>query len=648
MYDDAPEYNPLSSADYCAWWEKPDDDKDELEQRKRADSLIDLVRGLEMSQKTAHEQNLWNARLYSNRELANFDWGHGLYFNQNLAPVSLLGENLVLSVVDTMVSLIGKNHTKVTPVPRGASWRTYLQVRRLDKWLYGEFVRNKVYAKTKRVFRDACIFGFGAVKVDLDEEKKLRIRRVFPDDLIVDQVESINSNDGVVQHVYERRCRRVEDIEAEYGLPEGSVKSHLGQSAVAGYLPYRSPGRGWAIVTEGYRCARGKQMGRHYVATPGYTILDEEWTHEWHPYLWFHINEPVSGFYWPSIVEQVLPYQIRLNEINEVIRDAQDLMARPRILVAEGSRVNPADLDNLVARIIKYTGVKPEALTWEAVSPELYNERDREVRVCFEQFGLGQLVAQGKLPGQARLDSSAALREATSITDDRLADPMQRFEEFHLTLGELMVRTMQAEGEGYETTWYSGGKPARAETIKWSELDLDKNAYVFTLEAASVFSMTPAARRDTLEQWLADGRITPERYAAMSSNPDLEREMSLQAAAEEDITRVIELLEEGKYESPTPIQDLANGVQRISMAYLALGRYEGVPVKTKVNFLKWISMARAVLSQGTQTPQGGVGGVPATGSAPGAQPMMMPPMGGMPPTSGPTGVPAMPQMPMMY
>jgi hypothetical protein len=385
----------LQAPDAGRWWEPPPKGMDEHGRQARAQALVDTAKALENSQRSAHEQNLWNARLYSNRELSAFDWGHGVFYNTSLTPVSLLGENLCMTVVDTMVSMIAKNRVKATVVPRGASYKKYRQAKRLDKWLYGEFVRLRVWERTARVFKDACVFGVGGLRVDVEDGKPV-VRRVFPDDIIVDQQEAAADPDGHFCHLYERRCRRIEDVEAEYGLDAGTISV----SAHTEYLGYRSPGRGWCIVVEGYHLGYGGTPGRRVVAVDGgVLLLDEPWEHPCFPYVFFHFDTPLSGFYWPGAVERALPYQIRLNEINEVIRDAQDLMARPRVLVAEGSRVNPADIDNLTARIIKYTGIKPEALTWEAVSPELYAERDREVRSCFEQFGLPALVAQGKLPG---------------------------------------------------------------------------------------------------------------------------------------------------------------------------------------------------------------------------------------------------------
>jgi hypothetical protein len=318
----------------------------------------------------------------------------------------------------------------------------------------------------------------------------------------------------------------------------------------------------------------------------------------------YEFDEPVSGWYPRSAVEIALNHQVRLNEINEVIRDAQDLMARPRILVAEGSRVSPAEFDNLVGRIIKYTGIAPTVPNWQAVPPELYQERDHQIAACFAQFGLNEATVSGQMPSGFRADSSAAVREYNAIQDGRLADPAQRFEQFYLDIAEMIIRVIKASGKSPKTVWYSGGRRARAETINWAEVDLDEEAYVLQLQASSIFNLTPAALRDELEKQLAQQLITPEEYRAQVAHPDLESEASVQAAAAEDIEATIEELEDGKAPRPTPAQDLVNGVKRVSLAYLRAKRYEDVPPQVLENFLDWLSAARSWLRRGAKQDAG--------------------------------------------
>lgn len=643
MYDYSEQYNSKATAQ-IGWWEKGEESelpKEEVE-KARAASLIDTARNLENLQREVHEQNLYAAQLYSNRELAAFDWGNSAMYRTSLAPVSRTGENLVLMVVDTLVSQIGKNRPKARPQTRGSSWTLRQQAKLLDKFLYGEFIRTRVYEKGKQCFRDACIFGFGAMYVCSDGEN-VHLERVFPDELIVDQMEAVAC--GKVRHWYRRRVLPLEVVCDTYGLHASDFDT---AKLVEYDLDWRKVGDGHVVLVEGWQLAQGSKKGRYVVACGDKILKDKPYKLEEPPFVIYQWQPPLSGFYSGSAVEQALPYQIRLNEINDVIRDAQDLMGRPRILVAEGSRVNPLEIDNIGARFIKYTGIAPEAVTWPAINAELYNERDRQVRICLEQFGISALASKVTPPTQARFDSSPAFREFNAIQDDRLADPAQRFERFYLDIAEMIIRVIRADGLDPKTVWVSGGE-SQIEVIEWNQIDLDENAYVLQLEATSIFDSSPAAIRDELEKQLGMGLISPEEYRLQLSHPDDESELSLQAAAAADIRRVISLLEKGEYESPTPVQDLVNGVQLVSLAALNLKQYPDVEPEIHLNFLNWLTEARAILEIGQETPVSmeasemnpGLTLDPMTGMPP--DPMMggmaAPGVPGMPPMGGPGAVP---------
>ena len=599
------------------------------EEGLRASHLVDCARDLEQRQSDVHRGHLINGRLYSNREMAAFDWGTGQLHRASLAPVSTTGENLVFSVVDSLVNQIGKQRPKAKPVTRGASWRKRRMARKLDKFLWGEFQRNKVHKLGKKVFRDSQVFGFGCLYFYIDHKDRVAIQRVHPDEFLVDDMEVVAC--GKPRHIYRRRVLPVDVVARKWNVDVEDLK----QVASAGeYLDYRETGKNWIVVIEGWQLAVEDVTGHYMAAVEGMVLEEKEWKSEEPPFVWYHASDPVDGFYWPSIVERVIPYQLRLNEINEVIRDAQDLMGRPRILVAEGSRVNPLEIDNLVARIIKYTGIKPEAVNWPAISAELYNERDRLVAMCKAEIGITESSYSGNMGANVRYDSSAALREHNAIADDRQADPAQRLEEFYLDVARAIVRTIDREGVKPTTLAMVGGKYAKCEVIDWKDIDLDEDSYVLQLEATSVVEMSPSAARDDLEKQFAMGVITPEQYRLERSHPDDQAELSLQAAAAADIRRVIDLLEEGKWEDPTPVQDLVNGVSLVSLALLNLNQYEDDDPdeyegprldKIKMNFVDWITAARGWLDDGADEHETGEPmGVPPTMGAPGAtDPTMM-------------------------
>src|ERR1700759_800840 len=537
------------------WWKEPDSDDenpdDEYIEHARASSLISCAQTLEFSQSEIHQQNLWSAQLYSNRELAAFDWGTGQLYKASLAPITRTGENITVRVVDTLVSQIAKNKPKPKPVARGAAFSVRRQIRLLDKFLFGEFQRNNVYETGKQVFRDACIFGVGCAKVSIEETNEhgaqLKYERVFPDEILVDQMEIVAS--GKIRHFYRRQVLPIEVIAATYNLDDDEVEELQQNQDSFSYLENRPIGKGWAVVITGYQLGDDGVPGHWMCATNKCVLAEGEWAHDWLPYIFYHWQVPVSGFYSASAVEMALPYQIRLNEINDVIRDAQDIMGRPRILLAEGYRVHPHEIDNVIRRFIKYTGIKPEAITWPAINVELYNERDRLVRTCLEHFGLSNLATTGTPPPGARFDSSPALREFNAIQDDRLSDPSERLENFYKDIAKTTAKVIESSGKNPTTTWYSGYKSSKCECIEWKDVARDMNDYIMSMETTSIYAMSPAAARDELEKQLAMGLITPEEYRLQLSDPDQESEYSLQASAASDLNRVQELLETGELRS---------------------------------------------------------------------------------------------------
>lgn len=575
---------------FCPWWEH-----EEYEDEDRARALFAHAKDLEIRHQEAHENNLLYAQLYSNRELPSFDWGYGVSVEPSLSPVSRLSENLALSVVDTFVARIGKMRPKPTVVLRGAPWKLRRAAKKLDRWLYASFLKHDIFTHGKLMFRDAAIFGFGAVRVDVDGDD-LCVERLFPDDVLVDQRECLSGQPPL--HLMVRKVMTFSECSTRFGIPIEEVSKRGEQK----YLGYRGVGPNHVVVIEAWRRAMktdaGKVIpGRRLLAMDGHIIDEEAWDECWFPVIFYKWQEPPNGWYCPSAVEQVFPYQLRLNEINEVIREAQDLMARPRILVPEGSRINVNQITNEIGKFIRYTGPqKPEAIQWTAVSGELYGERDRLVKSCYEFMGISQMSAQAVAPEQARFDSSAAFREFNEIEQTRFSDQAQRLEKMYLQIAETLVRVVKKYKVKAPAIFFRPGKRTRSEKIMWEDIDLDDQAYHITLQPSSSLNETPAARLDELHRMLAAGDITPAQFQQHFANPDLEHLMSLAGAAGEDIDAVIELLQDGEYEAPTEFQDLDGGTKKVHAAMLQTKReWDDVPQEVFDNFEQWILHAKAIL-----------------------------------------------------
>lgn len=616
------------------WWEAPKKES-EYANQMRANSLMEHMRALEETHKEIHRQNLFNYQLYSNRHLSSFDWGTGILSQRSLSPVSQTTDNVVLEVCDAVLSEVGKARPKAKPICHGASWKTRQNARKLDKFLYGEFVRNKVYEEAKSVLLNAEVCSFGAMKVCTEEFSggtRVKLESVFPDDLLIDQQEVVATKK--IWHIIHRQVLPIDVVVSTWDVPYENVKAAAEQ--LNDYCTYRQKDDSYVVIGTAYKIGSDGRPGRKVTAIKDLILEDEVWEHDWVPFVFFHYQRPMQGFFSQSLVEQILPDQIRLNEINDVIEEAQNIMCGPRLLAQKGSQINPMALDNIIGKVLYYTGQEPKAVTWPAVAAELYQERDRRKANAFAKVGLNQMAASGNLPPQARLDSSPAVRELNQVQDNRLADVTQRYETFFLELAELLIKVIKASSENVTTVWYSGGRKSRAEKIHWKDIDLEEDSYTMILEAASSFAMTPSAIRDDLEAQLARGEITPEQYRKQLATPDPDNETSILAAAAENVDWVIEQCEEGIPVSIVPEMDLMSLVQRLTLAYLNLDKYEDVPVEVRECFLDALEQSKMWAQRGTEQPPEMAAAPPANeGMAPGAapvlpqgQPAMMPP-GGM-------------------
>src|SRR4051812_36475717 len=90
----------------------------------RAQSLVSETSEIEQYQRSWHELNLWNATLYSNRELVGFNWGvTDANAARELWPTNLHTENLIYEIGESMISKASSSPLRPALTPRGKSWK---------------------------------------------------------------------------------------------------------------------------------------------------------------------------------------------------------------------------------------------------------------------------------------------------------------------------------------------------------------------------------------------------------------------------------------------------------------------------------------------------------------------------------------------
>jgi len=594
------------------------------------------VRALEEAQKVIHEANLRNAKLYGNCDLAGLSWTTSRrdYSRRSQPTVT---ENVIQSVIDTVTAQIAKNQPRAAFMTDGADWALQRRARLLEKFIEGEFHRTQIYRKARTIFRDACVFGLGALKI-YECEGKIASERVIPEDLIVDDIACRSAPPmEIAQRLFLDKEQLKSLIEEEGWLTgedlekaRTKIDGAHGTNESRRYTSWRRLEPHQVAVVESWRLPMGKHKGRHVVVMEGCTLLDEDWQYEL-PFVFFYYTQPLNGFYGEGLAHKLTGHQIRINQQNKVIELAQNRFAVPRVYVRRADAKLQANLTNEIGAISVYNDTPPIVETPRAINPELYADLERHKRSAHDFAGVSMLAAQAKKP--AGLESAASLREYHEIETLRFSMQELDYEAFFLDAARMYVKwaAMIYKDTEYRTKW---GQGSYVKKIPWADVDLDEDLYSMSIEAASLLARTPAGRKQAAIELAQAGLVSQDAAVRLLGHPDLEREISLATAALEYAEWWIEhTLDGGEYLPPEPYEHLqlapgvpGPGVVRRQQAYLK-ARTEGAPDEILQVFRDWLTQASALIAP-QPTP------LPVAPNAPnemGAQPATGPGLSAVPP-----------------
>lgn len=602
-----------------ARWHTPNKKPLPDEETQRAGDLISETASIEQYQHSWHELNLWNATLFSNRELVGFNWGLLRDSARELWPTNLHTENIIEQIGETMLSKAASSPLKPTLTPHGKSWKVERAVRLMDEFLFGVWRQTQSEDACVRAFLDAYISSIGCVMDVYDKATNtLSCEPLFFDQIIIDNRECLNRQPPRTFRV--RRVLPRASIEARY-------ETELGETPKK-YVDYRDVGEGYEVIVEAWRLplANGKG-GRHVVACCGKLLVDDEWNAPWVPLEFFHWRDRLSGFYGQSGVEQLVPYQIRQNELNDVINESQDIACRPRILAHANSQLDLSQWDNVAGRILGWSGSEPRPFQWPTNLTELYQERERNYAKAFSHAGQSEMFANADLPDQVRLDSSAGVREFHNMEDRRHLRLWSRFEDFRLRVAKMHLRVLrQHQGAtAYTSVYHPARAHAAAKRIPFEAVKtLTDDQFSWSMDATPLSQQTPAARRETLRDWVSRGLMSDEQAHRMFTNPNIEREEDLELASYDDILRHIDIMEEGGYEPPNELTNLTYGIKKVVANLHRLRNYEDVDAEVIENHSQWIVHAVAIQQQAVQVQQNQAAAYQPTQGMPGTSAISAP------------------------
>jgi hypothetical protein len=635
MSDGASTY---ASARDASWW------TDAVTTEDRWEKLLAMVLAIRSSQETRRDADYARLRSYSSGPIVGFGMAAAPR-TMTAGNTNKVSCNVIKNVSDAFTATVTKEEPKCSFVTEGGDWGLQQKARSLEKFIEGQFYETGVYELAPMVVLDGGgIFGKGFFKLYIMGERKtarIKVERVFPWEILVDELEGLYGEDSTPRMYQQKWIDRLVLMRQYEGESEklDAIKRATRDAAPNTGVGYNSKAD-QVLVTEGWSkpTDEGAKDGRHCIAIDGCTLEDEVWEWDWFPFVTYSKQPAPIGYWGISICDDLDGIQREINTLLMRVQIAMRLLGAGHVLASKQAKVNFAQWDNTAGSLIGWSGIGPEpkiAVPPMLVPPEVYAHLERLVAWSYELEGIPKTQAEGNVPDN--LDSGKAIDKFLAVNDRRLQVAIDRYHQMYLKMARIMLELGRKIAEvnpeyGVKAAVGKGGM----RKILLSEVDLKEDEYVLKMWPTQALADDPGQRMRQVQIMANAGWLQPDQAKRLLDFPDLEEANDLENASYNAVEDIIqEMLQEGRYNAPTPYLNLEQAKKQVQLALVKAWR-DHVPENRQQLLRDWLQDAADLAGIGQpQTPQGqaSAGGTPVLAAAPGVTPMMQ----GAPAPAGPSG-----------
>jgi hypothetical protein len=332
------------------WWQESGDEL--------AKQIHSYVSELDNDQYQIHQDNLKNLRLYGNYEIMGAQSFTDFNSFNTFSTQNRVTLNIVQSMVDTVVSKITKNKPKPSFLTSGGDWSLQQKAKKLTKFCEGQFYSTEFYEKAAKAFQDACIFGTGAVKIYIDSDMEIKAERVFIDEIKVNMAESLFEKPTQLHQV---KMMHKETLKAMYPDKEADIEA-IGKPEYFNYVG-DADSEDMVKVTESWHLPSTEEStdGKHVISCQNIVLLEEEYTKNYFPFVFFRWNDRPVGFFGQGIPEQLTGLQLEINKLLRTIQVSMHLVSVPKIFIDSASKIVDAHINNKIGGVIRFQGNPPRS-----------------------------------------------------------------------------------------------------------------------------------------------------------------------------------------------------------------------------------------------------------------------------------------------
>lgn len=446
--------------------------------------------------------------------------------------------NLCSSVVDTLTSQVAKDKIVPTFITSGGRWGMQKKAENLSKFVDGMFYENKIQKKRVVAFRDGAVWGDGLVKVFRSKDDRAVVERVLPHEIIIDEVEALVSSPMQLHQV-----RIVDRDVAKDEYPDMADAIDAAMPANMQDATGQQSAGDLITISESWRLPSGPGADDGCkIICLGDKVLERcEWDKDYFPFPHFQYNKRLLGWWGQGACERLQNLQGEINRLMMLIQKSMWLGGSFKILVPVGSKVVTQHLNNDVGAIVHYAGdVPPQYITPPMIQQDIYPYVDQLIEKGYRQEGVSMLGAANVKP--LGINSGTALRTYDKIADDRQLVIGQDMEDFCLEIarqGIEVVKDIFKDKKSYKVTWPGVNF---VQSIDWKDVNLERDEYVLKAFPTSSLPEEPAARLETIQEYMQAGLVSPRAGRRLLRTEDIEMSDMLANAAEDLICKSIEAI----------------------------------------------------------------------------------------------------------
>lgn len=539
-----------------AWWQSNDGEVWK--------SLHHVAGSIHDRQKAQHREDWRHARLYAGMrpDLVTSFGAMGYVAAASSGPSRLprFSFNVIESVIETAIARLAGNEVRPIYMTDGEEWDGQERAEMLTQFVDGCFYASDFRDVAVEAATDAAIFGTGFSHTFL-EDGQIKSERVFPLEILVDEEDGLHRNPRqLIRHkpfsrdvVAFRHPKSAKEIEkapnARTNILQGSISDNI-MVVEAWHLP----------------SGPGADDGRHCMIIDGADLLDEPWEPLEFPIEALRWKNALLGFWGRGIAEQLTGIQI---EINRVVAFVQQSLsgASFKIFVEQASEIIDAHLNREIGGIIKYRGTPPTMFAPKVVSDEVIQWLLNLYGKAYELTGVSQMSAQGTKP--AGVTSGVAIRSVDDLQDGRFARFGKRYETWHVKNAEQQIDCARRLYSSKKSISVATPGADFLRRIDWKDINLQRDEYIAQVFPESALPKTPAARRQTIQEYMEAKLLEPDEGRRLLRMPDLKAEQDLDDAPRNLVMKQISRMLKGRPQTPDPAQDFALAKVIVSKAICA-------------------------------------------------------------------------------